>query len=103
MTAAADYYTAESEDGDVVCDPSEDALYIMVSHLRLPPNSFLTIEPPNPDVGWYVVVALQDGGGYEVEYRDARRREHRIEQEEDRSRLCREVTTWLNNAVSYNH
>lgn len=100
MTEAT-YYTAESESGDVVCDPSEDALYMRISDLVLPENSFLTVEPAGGGAEWYVVVSLLPDGAYEVEYRDARRSEHRIAGEADASRIAREITIWLRGAVRF--
>jgi hypothetical protein len=96
----AEYYSMTSENGDVLDDPSEDALFIGVARLKAPSNSFLTIEPANSNFEWHVVIALQEGGGFEVEYRDPARSEHSICSEVDRSKLCRDVTIWLRETAS---
>jgi hypothetical protein len=97
--ATVGYFTATSEDGEVVSDPSEDALYMRVSDLKLPSNSFLTIKPAGAEQGWYIVIALQADGGYEIESRDPRRKEHEVTHESDASKLCRDVMIWLRAAV----
>jgi hypothetical protein len=93
------YYSVKSEVGDVVWDPSEDALYMRISDLALPNNSFLTIEPPGKSGAWYVIVSLLEGDGYEIEYRDVRRHEHRVEQLRDLSTLCHDLIIWLRGAL----
>jgi hypothetical protein len=80
-------------------DPSEDALYMRISDLELPDNSFLTIEPARQEGGWYAVVSLLESGSYEVEYRDHRRNEHRVEQELDLADLSKDLIIWLRNAA----
>jgi hypothetical protein len=41
----ADYYSADTENGDHVDDPSEDGLFMLLEDLRLDGNSFVTITP----------------------------------------------------------
>jgi hypothetical protein len=48
----------------------------MISELKWPEATFFTIEGKNAN--WYVVVTLLEEGGYEVEYRNPERREHRV-------------------------
>ena len=89
------YYVAESENGGSIEDPSEDALFEMVSELALPDNGFITIEPPGGRSHWYVVISLLPDLGYEVEYRNALKREHRLVSESDCSEVAQNVTIWL--------
>jgi hypothetical protein len=91
----AQFYVAESERGDVVADPSEDSLYMRISDLAWPDNTFLTVEPPGGEDDWHVVVSLLEEGGYEVEFRHRPRREHRVVTESGISDIAREVIIWL--------
>ncbi|GAA3437927.1 hypothetical protein GCM10018954_075410 [Kutzneria kofuensis] len=99
----AQYYVAESEGGDVVADPSEDALYMRISDLVFPDNSFVTIQPPGERDDWHVVVALLEEGGYEVEYRHKGRGEHRVVNETEISDIAHEVIIWLGDVVRRTH
>jgi hypothetical protein len=95
MTVDAQYYIAESESGDVIADPSEDVLYMRIANLELPDNSFVTVQPPGEREDWYVVVALLEEGGYEVEYKDKSRGEHRVVNENEISDIAHELIIWL--------
>ena len=95
----AQYYVAESEGGDVVADPSEDALYMRISDLVFPDNSFVTVQPVGERQDWHVVVALLEEGGYEVEYRDKRRGEHRVMNDTEVSDIAHELIIWLRDVV----
>ena len=46
---AADYYTADIENGDHVDDPSEDGLFMLLEDLTQDGNTFLTITPADED------------------------------------------------------
>jgi len=98
---SAEYYRAESENGEVVEDPSEDSLYMRVSDLREPDNTYLVIEPSDERFDWHVVIALHPEGGYELELRNPSRQEHSVTHETDRSKLCRNVTIWAAAALRH--
>ncbi|WP_225993610.1 hypothetical protein [Actinomadura rudentiformis] len=66
----ADYYIANTENGDHIDDPSEDALFMLLQDLDDTDNTFITIGPADPNATWYASVALLEDGGYETEYRD---------------------------------
>jgi hypothetical protein len=42
---AADYYDADTESGDHIDDPSEDALFMLLQDLDQADNTFVTINP----------------------------------------------------------
>jgi hypothetical protein len=42
----ADYYIADTENGDHIDDPSEDGLFMLLSDLNQAGNTFITITPP---------------------------------------------------------
>lgn len=75
----AAYYRAESESGDHIHDPSEDALF----------------KPDEDDPAWFTSVAVLDEGGYEVVRRDTTRREHDVVSETSIDRIARDLTVWM--------
>lgn len=54
---AARYYCADSEKGDHVDDPSEDALFMLISDLNDSDNTFVVIQPDQDDPVWFASVA----------------------------------------------
>ncbi|MGY0235518.1 hypothetical protein [Longispora urticae] len=91
----ADYYRADTEDGDHIEDPSEDSLFMLLTDLDATGNTYLTVTPPDDTATWYVSVARCDDGGYEVEYRDPHRREHEVIVHADAGRVALDLTVWL--------
>ncbi|MEO3888895.1 hypothetical protein [Nonomuraea sp. B5E05] len=85
---------AENEGGELIVEPSEDALYDVIIKLTLPDNTFVIVEPDEDDPTWFASVARLDDGTYEVEYRDPLRRYHRLDTATDPSRIARDVTIW---------
>ena len=53
------------------------------------------IHDDGEDQDWFASVSLLDEGGYEVELRDARHREHELTVQHDLGRIAQEVTIWL--------
>ena len=89
------YYRADAENGDGIDDPSEDALFMMLGELNHDDNTFVVIQPDTDDPPWFASVSLLDQGGYEVELRDVRHREHELAVQQDTSRIAKDVTTWM--------
>lgn len=76
---AATYHRTDSENGDHIDDPSQDAIYTLIDDLNDGDNTFVVIRPDEDDPARYVSVGVLDTGeGYEVVRRDARSREHEI-------------------------
>ncbi|MDX3576453.1 hypothetical protein [Streptomyces sp. FL07-04A] len=92
---AADYYCADSENGDHVDDPSEDALFMLISNLNGTDNTFVVIQPDEDDPAWFASVAVLDEGGYEIVRRDTTRREHDVTIETSINRIAGDLTKWL--------
>ncbi|GGT59293.1 hypothetical protein [Streptomyces purpureus] len=92
---AAEYYCADSENGDHIDDPSEDALFMLIGDLDGTGNTFVVIQPDEDDPAWFASVAVLDEGGYEVVRRDTTRREHDVIVETDRDRIAGDLTKWL--------
>ena len=91
---AADYYDADTENGDHIADPSEDALFMLLQDLDPDGNTFVTINPAD-DSGWYASVSLLDDGSYEVERRDPDRDQHELTTEADTNTIAKDLTIWL--------
>ncbi|MFF3553802.1 hypothetical protein ACFYXL_10345 [Streptomyces tsukubensis] len=93
----ADYYRADSEDGDRIDDPSEDALFMMISDLNGSDNTFLDVRPDGPAPHWSATVTLVGtvgGNVYEVIRRDSARNEHEVTVSSDTDGIARELTIW---------
>jgi hypothetical protein len=91
----ARYYGAGSENGDRIDDPSEDALFMMISDLNDSDNTFVVVQPDEDDPIWFASVAVVDEGGYEVVCRDAGRREHEVTTSASINDIARDLTIWL--------
>ncbi|MEU3431569.1 MULTISPECIES: hypothetical protein [Streptomyces] len=92
---AARYCCADSENGDHVDDPSEDALFMLIGDLNNSDNTFIVIQPDQDDPAWFASVAVLDEGGYEVERRDTARREHDVTVETGTDRIAGDLIKWL--------
>jgi hypothetical protein len=90
----AQYYCADSEDGDHIEDPSEDALFMLIDDLNDTDNTFVVIQPDEDDPAWFASVAVQDEGGFEIVRRDTARREHEVTTDTDISQIARDLTIW---------
>ncbi|MCW5250755.1 MULTISPECIES: hypothetical protein [unclassified Streptomyces] len=91
----AEYYSAVSEDGDRIEDPSEDALFMMIGDLDGTDNTFLAVRPAGGASGWSVSVTLLDGGRFEVVRSDTARDEHEVTVSASPNDIARELTIWL--------
>ncbi|WP_328671396.1 hypothetical protein [Streptomyces sp. NBC_00328] len=91
----ARFYGADSENGDRIDDPSEDALFMMISDLNDTDNTFIVVQPDAEDSVWFASVAVLDEGGYEVVLRDASRREHEVTTSTRIGDIARDLTFWL--------
>jgi hypothetical protein len=62
---------ATSESGDVIDDPSEDALFMMLEDIEAGEGTFLIVESLDDATGQtYVQTSRNDDGSHIVEYRD---------------------------------
>jgi hypothetical protein len=93
MTAR--YYGADSENGDRLDDPSEDALVMLISDLNDSDNTFVVIQPDEDAPTWFTSVAARDEGGYEVARRDTTRNEHEITTSSNINAIARDLTNWM--------
>lgn len=90
----AAYYRAESESGDHIEDPSEDALFMLVDDLNDSDNAFV-VQPDEDNPAWFTSVAILDRDGYEVVRRHTTRREHDVATETNIDQIARDLTIWM--------
>lgn len=91
----ARYYGADSENGDRIDDPSEDALFMMISDLNDSDNTFIVVQPDEDDPAWFASVAALDEGGYEIVRRDTARNEHEVTTATSTDTIARDLTIWM--------
>ncbi|MGC5345605.1 hypothetical protein [Streptomyces sp. DT171] len=89
------HYRADSENGDHIDDPSEDALFLLIDDLDVSDNTFVVIRPDGDDPAWSVSVAVLDRGGYEVVRRDTTHHEHDVVTGTCVDRIARDLTIWM--------
>ncbi|MDH6127001.1 hypothetical protein [Kitasatospora sp. GP82] len=93
---AATYHRADSENGDHIDDPSEDAIFMLIDDLNDSDSTFVVIQPDEDDPTWYVSVAVLDTGeGYEVVCRDTRSRERDVTTSDNISDIAHEIVLRL--------
>lgn len=91
----ARYYGADSENGDRIDDPSEDALFMMISDLNDSDNTFIVVQPDDDDPVWFASIAVLDEGGYEVVRRDTTYNEHEVTSSTSSNDIARDLTIWM--------
>lgn len=91
----ARYYGADSENRDRTDDPSEDALFMMISDLNDSDNTFVVIQPDEDDPIRFASVAVLYEGGYEIVRRDASRNEHEVTTTASINDIARDLTIWM--------
>lgn len=91
----AQYYGADSENGDRTDDPSEDTLFMMISDLNDSDNTLVVVQPDEDDPMWFASVAVLDEGGYEIVRRDTTRNEHEVTTATSINDIARDITIWM--------
>ncbi|MFD5721434.1 hypothetical protein [Streptomyces sp. NPDC127036] len=91
----AQHYGAESENGDRIDGPSEDALFMLFDDLNDADNTFVIIQPDEDEPVWFASVAVLDEGGYEIVRRDASRREHEVTKATSINDIAYDLTIWI--------
>jgi hypothetical protein len=92
-------YRVRSENGQAQDDASEDIIYELLTELSEPDNTYLTVERPNGESPWRAVASLLPGGGFEVEYHDSLRGEHRVVTETNPDRVALDLIVWVSAIV----
>ncbi len=89
------YYYAESESGDRIDDPSQDALFVMIEELERDENTFVVVQPERERPDWYVSVTISDESGYEIVRYDSKTGEHIVTVDDDVDRISADITVWM--------
>jgi hypothetical protein len=92
---AADYYTADTQNGDHMNDPSEDGLFMLLGGLNLAGNTVVTITPADEGSSWRALVTFLADGTYKVETSDPARDEYDQCAQTTPSDTARDLTIWL--------
>lgn len=92
---AAAYYSADTENGDHMDDPSEDGLFMLISDLNQAGNTFITITPASDDPTWYASITLLADGSYEIERADPDHDEQHHSTATSPDDIARDLTIWL--------
>jgi hypothetical protein len=85
---------AETENGELICEPSEGVIFGLIVELAAPDNTFVIIEPDEDDPAWFASVSLLDDGRYEVEFRDPTHRDHQLNTHTDPDKAANAVAHW---------
>ncbi|MBQ0997354.1 hypothetical protein [Streptomyces sp. RK62] len=91
----AQYYGADSENGDRIDDPSEDALFMLISDLNDSDNTFVVVQPDEDDPAWFTSVAVLNEGGFEIVRRDTTRNEHEVTTATSINDIAHDLTIWM--------
>ncbi|MFD7020866.1 hypothetical protein [Streptomyces sp. NPDC059928] len=90
----AQHYGADSENGDRIDDPSEDALF-MLTDLNDSDNTPVVVQPDEHEPIWFASVAVLDEGGYEIVRRDSSRHEHEVTTATSINGIAHDLTIWI--------
>ncbi|MFE7552043.1 hypothetical protein [Streptomyces gardneri] len=91
----AQHYGAVSENGDRIDDPSEDALFMMISDLNCSDNTFVVVQPSEDSPVWFASVAVLDEDDYEIVRRDTTLNEHEVTTATGINDIARDLTIWM--------
>ncbi|MBJ6622850.1 hypothetical protein [Streptomyces sp. DHE17-7] len=91
----AQYYGADSENGDRIGTDPPDALFMLISDLNDSDNTFVVVQPDEDDPVWFASVAVLDEGGYEIVRRDTTRNEHEVTTATSINNIARDLTIWM--------
>jgi hypothetical protein len=92
---SADYYSADTENGDHMDDPSEDVLFMLLNDLNWAGNTFIAITPAGDHPAWYASVTLLPDGTYEVDRADPSCGEQHRDNATSPGDIARDLTIWL--------
>ena len=99
MDSDGSAYRVRTENGQTADDALEDTIYELLIDLSEPDNTFLVIERPSGESPWHAVASLLPGGGFEVEYSDSFRSEHRVVSETSPDRVALDLIVWVSSMI----
>jgi hypothetical protein len=90
------HFTADTETGDYIDDPSEDQVRDLISSLGHAAGTFITLTPADEDRDWYASVSLLADGTTEIDRGDpARSEKHTEATTASPAAIARDLTTWI--------
>jgi hypothetical protein len=89
-------YTADTETGDYIDDPSEDQVRDLIASLGRTAGTFITLTPASDDQDWYASVSLLPDGTTEIDRGDpARGEKHTAATTAGPAAIASDLTTWI--------
>ena len=90
------HFTADTETGSYIDDPSEDQVRDLVSGLGHAAGTFITLTPASEDQDWYASVSLLPDGTTEIDRGDpARGEQHTAPTTDGPDSIASDLTTWI--------
>jgi hypothetical protein len=90
------HFTADTETGDYIDDPTEDQLRDLIAGLGQGAGTFVTLTPADDDRDWYASVSLLPDGTTEIDCGDpARGEQHTATTTGTPGSIARDLTTWI--------
>ena len=90
------HFTADTENGDYIDDPTEAQLEQLITGLGKATGTFVTITPADDDHDWYASVSLLPDGTTEIDRGDpARSEKHTVTTTASPAAIASDLTTWI--------
>jgi hypothetical protein len=90
------HFTADTENGDYIDDPSEDQVRDLIAALGSAAGTFITLTPADDDRDWYASVSLLPDGTTEIDRGDpARGEKHTGTTTDTPAVIAADLTTWI--------
>jgi hypothetical protein len=90
------HFTADTENGDYVDDPSGDQVRDLIASLGQAAGTFITLTPADDDRDWYASVSLLPDGTTEIARGDpARGEQHTAATTASPDAIASDLITWI--------
>jgi hypothetical protein len=90
------HFTADTENGDYIDDPTEDQVAGLVAGLGQAAGTFITLTPADDDHDWYASVSLHPDGTTKIERGDPTHGEKHTETTTaSPATIASDLTTWI--------
>ena len=90
------HFTADTETGDYIDDPTEDQVAGLIASLGQAGGTFITLTPADEDRDWYASVSLLPDGTTEIDRGDpARGEKHTATTTASPASIASDLTTWI--------
>lgn len=90
------HFTADTETGDYIDDPTRDQLRDLIAALGRTAGTFITLTPAGEHRDWYASVSLLPDGTTEIDRGDpARSEKHTQATTATPAAIARDLTTWI--------